>query len=111
MSGGLLCRVTCAVPSLFLLLQIASAQIQTQGALAVEGEQVNKHRLSPLAVIHEKLPSGFTSLNVYLHVIVGPTGRVESVRAENLDQPSDKWAIDQAVAAEKQQRFRPFKKN
>src|SRR5579884_4517256 len=111
MSGGLLCRITCALLLLFLLLRIASAQIQAQRAITVEGDAVTKHRLSPLAVIHEELPPGYTSLTIYLHVIVGPTGRVESVRATNLDRPSDKWAVDQAMAAEKLQRFRPFEKN
>ena len=41
--------------------------------------------------------------------MVSASGQVESVKVWNLDNPDEQWAREQAEAAEKSQRFRPFR--
>ncbi len=75
--------------------------------IRVDSEEASQHRLTKPVLIHEQLPQGYTSLDFTLSVIVDISGKVESAKAL-YTRPSEKWAAEQAEAAEKQQRFRPF---
>jgi len=94
---------------LFLLLHFASAQTSHQ-PVAVEGDEVWKHRIGRAEVVHEKLPPRYFARQVCLNVVVDTTGQVESVQPKEgpVDPP---WAMDPAEAMEKTRRFRPFTRN
>jgi hypothetical protein len=79
--------------------------------MAVEGDVVWSHRLTPRPMIHQELPPRSSAFDICLHVVVNPSGQVESAKAENVYNSADKWAVSEAVTAEKSQRFRPFIKN
>lgn len=77
--------------------------------LSPSGDEVSKHRITRLAVVHEKMPAGYTEVEVFFHVVVNTSGQVESTTALHMNKP-EQWEKDQAEAAEKLQRFRPFRR-
>lgn len=77
----------------------------------IQDAEVSGHRLTARAIILEPMPSGFTSLQVWLHVVVNVEGRVESAEAWNSGGLYPQWAKDQAETAEHQQQFRPFERH
>lgn len=99
---GILCL--CLIPV------FASANAHRPRTTNIQNDELAQHRLTRSALIHEQLPPGFTSVQALLHVVVNTSGQVESATAWNVDRTDEKWARDQAEAAEQLQRFRPFKR-
>lgn len=88
---------------------LASGREPGRRITKVQQDDVLAHRLTTPAILHTRLPSGDTSVGARLHVVVSASGQVESANVWNLDNPDEQWAREQAEAAEKLQRFRPFR--
>lgn len=91
-----------------LILSSSSAPASSHDASKIDSDEVSEHRLTRRPIIHEQLPSSYSSFEALLHVVVNISGQVESAKVWNIESPGEKWATDEVEAAERLQRFRPF---
>ena len=92
---------------LFLFALSVSA---TTRLTKINHDEFSKHRLTPPPVIHERLPPGYTSLEIFVDVVARTSGLVETATTANISRHLPKWATDEAETAERSQQFKPFKR-